>query len=260
MEYLNLKLSTLADIRYVSSPPVLRATWLNLLAFCAKMENSGVIENCLSWGNGTWGQIAGLKRKEVHTASSLWEWQGENLHIWGYPIENERIYHLRRDIGRTGGLASGASRRSTKPEAKGEPIASPNASPIGSDLVERKGKERKGKEENSTTTTTDTLPLALNRGCNLEQARDYAERFNAGAGIAAGRRIEMSVVSLWHDDRQKVGWITVKGQVELPIADWQADLRSFAQRYAQNEQRSERPAYPTPKRTPALTTPEKGGW
>lgn len=244
MEYLNLKLSTLGDIRYIGSPPIFRATWLNLLAYCAKMENGGLIENCLKWGDGTWGQIAGLKRKEVYAAATLWEWEGENLRVWGYPIENQRICHIRREIGRAGGRASGSSRRSSKHEPNGEPIASPIAEPIAEPiaygLVERNRIERNRIENNSTTTTTTAAAPPLNRGCNLEQARSYAESFNAGAGIAAGRRIEMAVVSLWHDDRQKVGWVTVKGQVELPIVDWQADLRSFALRYTQNEQSSTR--------------------
>lgn len=240
MEYLNLKLSTLGDIRYIGSPPIFRATWINLLAYCAKMENGGLIETCLQWGDGTWGQIAGLKRKEVNAVSTLWEWEGENLRVWGYPIENQRICHIRREIGRAGGRASGSSRRSTKHEAHGEPIASPNAEPIAPSLVEQNRIERNRIESNSTTTTTAAASPALNRGCDLAQARAYAESFNAGAGIAAGRRIEMAVVSLWHDDRQKVGWVTVKGQVELPIVDWQADLRSFALRYAQNEQGSNR--------------------
>jgi hypothetical protein len=263
MEYLNLKLSTLGDIRYIGSPPVFRATWLNLLAYCAKMENGGLIETCLKWGDGTWGQIAGLKRKEVHAVSTLWEWEGENLRVWGYPIENQRIYHLRREIGRTGGLKSGESRRSTKIEANGEPIASPNAEPIGSYLVERKGKEREGKESNTTTTTT-TEPAILSRGCTLPEALDYAIRYNTSEGLAAGRQIPDSVARLWHDSRLAAGWMNVKSGLEMPIADWQADLRTFAHRYAQNEKqvplRSGGHRSSAGGKIVTLTTEEKNGF
>lgn len=146
MEYLNLKMSTLGDIRYIGSTPLLRATWLNLLAYCAKMENSGIIENCAQWGDGTWVQIAGLKKREVHAASTLWEWQGENLLVWGYPLENQRICLIRREIGRNGGLASGSSRRSSKREPNGSAIGEAIGSPNGSSLVERNRIEDKGKE------------------------------------------------------------------------------------------------------------------
>ena len=263
MEYVNIKLETVGDIRYVGSCPLVRATWLNLLIYCCKQENSGRIAKCAAWGNDTWAQIAGLRKKEVHAASQLWDWDGEDLVVWGYPIHNENVCRVRRAVGREGGKASGASRRSTKEEPSGEAIGSPIASPNGEATLEQKKKEEKGKEGNTTTTTTAPPPV-LNRGCTLQEARDYATTFNAGAGIAAGRQIPMAVVSLWHDERLKVGWVTVKGQNEIPIADWQADLRSFAHRYAQNEQ-----ARPVPssgmmingsgsKTVPVLSTKPKG--
>lgn len=117
-------------------------------------------------------------------------------------------------------------------------------------------------EEEVTTTTTTTRAPVLNRGCSLDEARDYATTFNAGKGQASGLRIAMPVVTLWHNEREKVGWITVKGQLEIPIANWQADLESFAQRYAQNEQQGGQSRYPTaaPRNPVKLTTEKKGGW
>jgi len=143
MEYINIKLETVGDIRFVGARPVMRATWLSLLVYCAKQENSGRIANCRSWGNDTWAQIAGLRKAEVHAECGLWSWEGDDLVVWGYPLHNEQVCRTRRSIGRTGGLASGESRRSTKRE----PIGGANGSPIGEAQLEQKGKE-KVKEEN----------------------------------------------------------------------------------------------------------------
>lgn len=240
MEYLNLKLSTLGDIRYIGARPLVRATWLNLLAYCAKQENSGRIDNCRSWGNDTWAQIAGLRRAEVHAPSSLWDWEVDALIVWGYPIQNQQVCHIRREIGRTGGKASGESRRSTKTEAIAPPNAEPIASPIAPANLEQNRIEGNRIESNSTTTTTAAVPPILSRGCTLPEALDYATRYNAGEGLSAGRQIPADVVSLWHDSRLTTAWMNVKSGLEMPIADWQADLRTFAHRYAQNEH--QRPA------------------
>lgn len=163
MEYLNLKLETVGDIRYVGSHPLVRATWLNLLIYCVKQENSGRIAQCAAWGNDTWAQIAGLKKKEVHAESQLWEWEGTDLLVWGYPLHNEHVCRVRREVGRAGGKASGASRRSTKDEpigsANGEAIASPNEQAT----LEQKGKEKvkEGKLERENSAGAPAGELAL---------------------------------------------------------------------------------------------------
>jgi len=106
----------------------------------------------------------------------------------------------------------------------------------------------------STTTTTRA------RGCSLDEARAYAVSYSRGN--AAGIDIPMQVVTQWHDDRESTGWVTVKAGLELPIADWQADLRKFATHYARNELSTPPPRYPTsaPKPKVQLSTPAKGGW
>lgn len=232
MEYLNLKMSALGDIRYLGSPPLVRATWLNLLAYCARQENGGRIEDCQHWGDHTWAQIAGLKKREVHAASRLWEWQETALVVWGYPIENQRVCEIRRAIGRTGGIASGSSRRSSKREANASPIGSANGEPTVEAPVEQKEKEWKEREDNSTT--TPPAPVRAGGFCTLEQARAYAESYSKGN--AAGLNIPMQVVTQWHDDRESTGWVIVKGGVDIPIVDWQADLRKFATHYTRNDQ------------------------
>jgi len=262
MEYINIKLETVGDFRYIGSKPVLRATWLNLLVYCAKQENSGIIVDCRSWGNDTWAQIAGLRRSEVHTPSQLWSWEGDDLHVWGYPIQNQERVKTLRTTGRLGGKASGESRRSTEPEANASPSAEPNALPNGQANLEQKGKEEKGKESNTTTTTT-TAPTCLSRGCTLPEALDYATRYNAGEGLTAGRQITDTVVRLWHDERLSTAWVTVKSGLEMPVADWQANLRTFAHRYAQNEQQrplSGSARMPDSRKKVELTTPDKNGF
>lgn len=85
-----------------------------------------------------------------------------------------------------------------------------------------------------TSTTTTPAPVRAGGFCTLEQARAYAESYSKGN--PAGLNIPMQVVTQWHDDRESTGWVTVKGGVDIPIVDWQADLRKFATHYTRNDQ------------------------
>lgn len=251
MEWLNLRLSQLRAAEYLRSDPVERATWLQLLAFCCDQENGGLIPECASWKDRTWQQLCGVTQKEVSGKHHLWTWEGENLRVWGYPVEKEAIVRTKREAARNGGKASGIARRQTSiepsasPNAKAhaEAYASPNAQAKGEPMLERKG-IGKGKEEerkDSTTTTTPhesapTPAASLSRGCTVEEAFAYADRFNGST--LAGFQIPRPVVTLWHDGRSAIGWVQVRDGTEIPIADWQADLRKFAQHYHRNDQTS----------------------
>lgn len=62
--------------------------------------------------------------------------------------------------------------------------------------------------------------------CTLEEATLWAEGYSKGNVLMLV--ITPEIVHAWHDNRQASGWVTVKNQVELPIADWKADLRTYA--------------------------------
>jgi hypothetical protein len=111
----------------------------------------------------------------------------------------------------------------------------------------------------STTTTTTA---ARDRGCTISEAREWAIGHNKGN--TDGIEIPMPVLTAWHDDRETSGWVKVTNGSEIPIRDWQADLRGYARKWLNNERsmpatrngHSPRPA-PTPIK---LSTEPKGGF
>ena len=120
--------------------------------------------------------------------------------------------------------------------------------------------ERVAKESPPPTTHPNRLQQQQQRAgsnsiCDLDEAKAYATSYSKGN--AAGLSIPFHVVSQWHDSREAVGWVTVKGGLELPIADWKADLRIFATHYEKNE-RTRLSSQAIPKRlgreVPAATT------
>lgn len=85
MNWLNIEMRVLRAPEYIGSEPIQRATWLQLLAYCAEQENSGVIRDCASWKNLRWQQTCGVTLQEVSESCDLWTWKNGNLLVWSYP-------------------------------------------------------------------------------------------------------------------------------------------------------------------------------
>lgn len=266
MEWLNIRLTQLAAPEYLRSDPTERATWLQLLAHCAGQENGGILRDCHDWKDRVWQQVCGITHREAHTPTRLWTWENTDLHIWGYPLDKERMVQQKRSIGAVGGRQSGKARAQAPAEPDAEPDAEayasadapPNAEADPNPLLERKGREGKGMEGKEQQ--LQLQPPTLDRGIDLNSARDWADGFNRGN--TEGSSIPMPVITAWHDDRQSKGWTTVRDGTEFPIRDWQADLRVYARKWHQNE-RSPRPisaGRQTPAKPIILTTKPVNGF
>lgn len=108
MNYLNIFVANLRAPEYVSSQPVARATWLNLLAYCVDQENGGAIENCANWTDRQWLTYCGVTKEEAETASPLVEIKDGNAKVWAYPDSQEAKAQKNRVSGSRGGLAKKA--------------------------------------------------------------------------------------------------------------------------------------------------------
>lgn len=114
-------------------------------------------------------------------------------------------------------------------EALHKPLPSPCAS-SGSTREERRGEERsKGKSAEKGGDAG---------GPELEAALGYAAGFSKGN--AWGLVISPETVRAWHDHRSSVGWEKAMGENMIPIANWQADLRSYATNAARRNQAGEK--------------------
>ena len=150
MNWLNIELSTLRSESYLGSDPVQRATWLNLMAYCADQENGGKICGGGEWGSRRWLQLLGITKEEVRAESCLWTWVDEDVVVWNYPKAKEAEVRAKRESGRKGGRP---------PKTKAEkPDGYEVLKPHGSISLKRKGKEGKGKEEERNGINTPLPP------------------------------------------------------------------------------------------------------
>ena len=142
MNWLNLQTSVIRSPEYVGCDPVQRATWLNLMIYCAEQENGGVIPDCASWKDRRWQQTCGVTKPEVDDQCDLWSFDGENLTIWAYPAEKQEEIQKMRESGARGGKkrAENAAKSKEKQDSSSPPSSLPSSPPS----TERKGKEEKG--------------------------------------------------------------------------------------------------------------------
>jgi hypothetical protein len=141
LEYLNLTITSFQRPEYLFSEPIARATWLNLITWCARVENSGRIEDCRAWTNRQWQQVCGVTLKEVNRICDLWSWEGDDLVVWAFPVEQQEVVIRRRQTAKENGRAGG---RPPKNKTHEEPTSVSDDEPISESVKE--GKEREGNE------------------------------------------------------------------------------------------------------------------
>ena len=187
MNYLNLHTDLLRSEDYLGAEPVERATWLNLMAWCATQENGGTIKNAVEWGDRKWQQIVGVTLNEVQTPSELYHFiDGGHLVVNHYPKDKEEEVKRNRVIGSDGGKAKTQAKtqaarvngkRGGRPK---NPSENPSENP-----TERKGREGKGKErEGKGTIIAPTQAIAWSeaggwQGISEKDYQDWEQAYPA---------------------------------------------------------------------------------
>ena len=103
MNWLNIHTDILRSEAYLGADPIERATWLNLMGWCATQENGGVIEGAQEWKDRKWQQLCGITKTEVETDSELYGFEEGNLVVYFYPAEKEAEVMAKREAGKKGG-------------------------------------------------------------------------------------------------------------------------------------------------------------
>lgn len=150
MEWLNIKTSDLHAPEFIGSDPKQRATWLSVICYCVEQENYGKIENSREWKCRRWQQTCGVTLKEVWNAPMLLTWNQNDLHVWKYPTDKQKLVQEKRVTAQINGQKGGRPRN--EPETNIETNVGlqtkPRLEPISESGREGKGSgiEGNGKE------------------------------------------------------------------------------------------------------------------
>lgn len=170
MDWLNIRIATLRAAEYIGSEPVQRATWLNVSAYCAEQENGGVMRGGAKLKDRQWQQACGVTLAEVQAAAPLLTIDGDDVHVWNYPVEKEQLVKAKREAGKVGGSSTSQAKtqaardNGTKAKAKQNPSEHPT--------------EGKGREVEGNTPKPPQAGDSDRREKLREQSREIGSWFN----------------------------------------------------------------------------------
>lgn len=104
MEWINLKVSFIRDPRLLLATPTVRATWLWVLAHCVEQENGGLIKGGARWTDREWQTVCGVTKSEVDDCHKMIVPKDADMHVWGYPHDQQQLLRAKRDSAKRAAL------------------------------------------------------------------------------------------------------------------------------------------------------------
>jgi hypothetical protein len=250
MEWLNIHRSTVEGEAMQDACAEDVQTWLFLMTYCAGQENGGRIVGARGWNDRKWTKLAGLSLRRVggvgadelpaekpaDAPTGLWRWEGDDLVVEYYPVEQESRLRKQRRGGAIGGKKRAENFRSQgsngpRVEGEGQGSLKGKVEGEGQGSLERKGregKEKKGKERvredalapedesfsGELPSEAEVRDWAVMAGVDPEFAAQKWSATNENHGwVKNGRVIEWRgrFKRFWEEDR--AGWLRrAKGQ------------------------------------------------
>lgn len=159
MHWLNIETRTLHAPEYIGVDPSARATWLNLMLWCAEQENGGIIPDARSWTDRRWQQTCGVTAAEVAAASPLVRFEADAVHLAFYPLAQQQTVLAKRKVAQANGLLGGRPAR-LKPISEPTPVPMRESTSQPTPESVREGKEKEGKEKKDGGRAVVTAPVA----------------------------------------------------------------------------------------------------
>ena len=217
MQWLNLEMCTLDNEDFGCADSLEWGIWLKLMRYCCVQENRGRIKAATAWDDKKIQWVLRVQKADLDRKSTLWEWKGDDLMVHFFPTEKlAEVKRLRSQASSAAKIRWGNANptRDARRMPQGIPSGMPDAMQNDAERnAERKGKERKGKEENSARSLVASNP----------PSREGVIAFFS----AEGSTVELG--SDFFDTYAANGW-TQGGRPEAPLVDWQPEARKWIRR------------------------------
>lgn len=122
MDYWNVDVRTIRSGKLADLSLDEVGAWTRVSSFCVDQENQGLIKGARTWSETRWIQTTGVPRKMILRCKELFEWEGDDLRVWMYPVSQEEVCQEKRRIAAAAGVASGIARRKLAEERKAKEL------------------------------------------------------------------------------------------------------------------------------------------
>lgn len=226
MEWLNIHTSVMDSQEFIRSHPIDRATWLALQRYCVGQENGGRIVGCKPWGDRSWQQLCRVTLREVKRSTELWHWDGQDLVVFAYPIEQEALVQVRRESARVNGKSGGRPLKTREKPAlviaglsNGNPLVTgeePTPESVrvmeGKDIC--KGKDKEGGTAQAPAAIATTPPMEAPKvEASKEPQPPYREIMEAwngsdmpGQALVLNEKRKVSIRARWREPFFRENW------------------------------------------------------
>lgn len=213
MEYINLHVSAIDSAEFKGATPAQQGTWICLQRYACGQEQGERIPACRPWPERKWQTVLCVEKNLVLEDCGLWTWEGDDLVITFYPIEQEKRVSKMRRGGRLGNKrrwSDAAKKPAEIPVIKSPPESPPENGAMSPGESVMKWNEMKWNE------TEGCAPV---RVVTLSQAM----KFIRSNGDATCTDEQIFLEWLYFDARRGPNgeWLTEKLQV---ISDWRSAL------------------------------------
>lgn len=209
--------------------------WYHLLClYCAEQVNGGIIQDCKSWTTKQWMFRVGLDGcpKDV---PGLFHWDGDDLIVEGYNVEAEEKALSKRRGGKKAAEARWGRREdadnapsnadcNTISNAKRITECNADCNTFGN-TKERKGEERREKEENNPS---PFIPPP----CTVEEVEAHLRNTVMMGGVRLSPDQIPTCTAAYFSKRDLTDW--KRGEIPITRNKWRSDVVNFAISYAEN--------------------------
>ena len=128
MRFFPVECATVTGTDFICATFEQQGQWLSLMTYCATQENGGRIEGAAVMPEVFFQRALNMTKRDLQSDCPLWEWDGEDLSVKFYPLQNQEKCEALRESGRKGGRNRAAKAKAEKQEANAQPDAQAYAS------------------------------------------------------------------------------------------------------------------------------------
>jgi hypothetical protein len=110
VNWLNVETRVARAAEFARASTRARGAYISVLLYCAEQENGGRLVGAKHWDDLMWIKCCCVALRDVNAAAPLLAWDGDDLIVWRYPLDQEVTMALKKKAAKENGKQGGRPR------------------------------------------------------------------------------------------------------------------------------------------------------